>query len=39
MVFLRPSANGTVGSHLRYFFANVMSGRRCFGSSAGSARR
>ena len=35
MVFTKPSASGTLGAHLRYRVARVMSGRRCFGSSWG----
>ena len=35
MVFTNPSASGTFGAHFRIFFARVMSGWRCFGSSCG----
>src|SRR5271169_3849999 len=36
IVSLSPSASFTFGSHFRNFFALVMSGLRCFGSSCGS---
>jgi hypothetical protein len=35
IVFAMPSARRTFGSHFKIFFAFVMSGLRCFGSSCG----